>query len=338
MKAETLEKYNNIIALIETGLSVPEAANKLGISVSGAYYACEKMGHKFVYTVNEIEQHHDYITEQKLAGATNQEIANALGYTKIDIREYCKKHKIKSTVDNAERFRYTDDIVVQRVKDYLGDGFEYIGGYTGETSKVKLKCKKCGTIIDRSWFTVRCQSVTCDVCARAETERKQTERREVAAQRKAEQKAEREQIKAVAVFFAQIEAEEKRLNKMHPCPVCGEQTLKPKYCSADCANKVKNKTKDIKRRSKIKHALVDTDITISGLYKRDAGICYICGKPCSFDDYVVKDGVTVCGDWYPSIDHVVPLSKGGKHSWENVRLAHRRCNYIKSDGDIPRLL
>lgn len=31
-------------------------------------------------------------------------------------------------------------------------------------------------------------------------------------------------------------------------------------------------------------------------------------------------------DWSATIDHVLPLSLGGKHSWDNVKPAHRFCN------------
>lgn len=36
---------------------------------------------------------------------------------------------------------------------------------------------------------------------------------------------------------------------------------------------------------------------------------------------------------HASIDHIIPVSRGGRHSWENVQLAHRRCNHLK--GDTP---
>ena len=39
----------------------------------------------------------------------------------------------------------------------------------------------------------------------------------------------------------------------------------------------------------------------------------------------------ICGNNYPTIDHVIPLAKGGMHSWDNVRLAHHNCNSIKGD-------
>lgn len=92
-----------------------------------------------------------------------------------------------------------------------------------------------------------------------------------------------------------------------------------------------NATKEARRREKIQSALVDKDITVMGLFKRDAGVCYLCGRRCNAEDYVMNGETFIAGDWYPSIDHVIPLAKGGKHSWDNVRLAHRRCNSLKSD-------
>ena len=80
---------------------------------------------------------------------------------------------------------------------------------------------------------------------------------------------------------------------------------------------------------------VDKDITLERLYKRDSGVCYICGKVCDWNDFIVEDGVTICGDNYPSIEHVTPISKGGLHSWDNVRLACRRCNTLKRNNPLP---
>lgn len=38
-----------------------------------------------------------------------------------------------------------------------------------------------------------------------------------------------------------------------------------------------------------------------------------------------------CGEHADSIDHVVPRSKGGPHTWENVAAACRPCNLTKRD-------
>ncbi|MFC9724785.1 HNH endonuclease [Bacillus cereus] len=39
-------------------------------------------------------------------------------------------------------------------------------------------------------------------------------------------------------------------------------------------------------------------------------------------------------DYYPSIEHIIPVSKGGTHTWDNVKLDHRKCNYLKSNEMI----
>lgn len=84
--------------------------------------------------------------------------------------------------------------------------------------------------------------------------------------------------------------------------------------------------------------LVDTDITLKALYKRDFGVCYLCGGLCDWSDKRPrKDSGVICGSKYPSIDHIIPLSKGGFHSWENIKLAHLICNMKKSNKMVLRL-
>ncbi|MPN63863.1 hypothetical protein SDC9_211630 [bioreactor metagenome] len=62
------------------------------------------------------------------------------------------------------------------------------------------------------------------------------------------------------------------------------------------------------------------------LYERDHGICQICGMP-------VPDEKFADDSWGGTIDHIVPLSKGGKHSQSNCQLTHRICNSLKSDTE-----
>ena len=55
-------------------------------------------------------------------------------------------------------------------------------------------------------------------------------------------------------------------------------------------------------------------------------------KECDLYDYEITDiGTMIAGDNYPSIDHIIPISKGGTHQWNNVQLAHRKCNRMKSN-------
>jgi len=60
------------------------------------------------------------------------------------------------------------------------------------------------------------------------------------------------------------------------------------------------------------------------VYERDGWICQICFEP-------VDRAADSNDDWAPSLDHIVPASKGGTHELTNLRLAHRWCNCIRSD-------
>jgi 5-methylcytosine-specific restriction endonuclease McrA len=58
--------------------------------------------------------------------------------------------------------------------------------------------------------------------------------------------------------------------------------------------------------------------------KQGSMTCSICGKEC------VRTPDRR-GSLYPTVDHIIPISKGGSHTWDNVRLACRGCNTAKRD-------
>lgn len=75
-----------------------------------------------------------------------------------------------------------------------------------------------------------------------------------------------------------------------------------------------------------------TDISPARLYERDDRMCALCHR--------VTDHPRVWEQWMtskrwmpnaPTVDHIVPLAKGGTHTWENVQLAHWSCNGDKGD-------
>lgn len=62
------------------------------------------------------------------------------------------------------------------------------------------------------------------------------------------------------------------------------------------------------------------------LAKRDGTDCSLCGKPVDMALTRATGGVAS-----PSVDHVIPWSKGGTNDAENLALAHLGCNQLKSD-------
>lgn len=80
-----------------------------------------------------------------------------------------------------------------------------------------------------------------------------------------------------------------------------------------------------KRRALIKGCeVIDGDIDIDRLYARDKGICSLCHKK-------VNKALKHPDPGSPTIDHIIPLAKGGPHSWPNVTLAHLGCNSAKRE-------
>jgi len=56
---------------------------------------------------------------------------------------------------------------------------------------------------------------------------------------------------------------------------------------------------------------------------RDLGVCHICKR------------VVNINDWH--LDHIVPLIRGGEHSYKNVAVSHPHCNTVKRDRTLEEL-
>ena len=63
------------------------------------------------------------------------------------------------------------------------------------------------------------------------------------------------------------------------------------------------------------------DVDPIAVWKRDKGICGICHLPIAWDEGF-------------HVDHVIPLAKGGEHSYANVQVAHPTCNLSKGANII----
>lgn len=81
------------------------------------------------------------------------------------------------------------------------------------------------------------------------------------------------------------------------------------------ANPEKCKAIDARRRARLLAATIEP-FSYEAILWRDGHRCHICG-----------------GDVEPGthhFDHVVPLARGGEHSYDNVRVAHAGCNQRKN--------
>lgn len=74
-------------------------------------------------------------------------------------------------------------------------------------------------------------------------------------------------------------------------------------------------------------------IDLYELAERDQWQCKLCSMPIDKNNKHSKGSLHLMG---PSLDHIVPVSKGGSHRWSNVQLAHFMCNSLRGNKDLVR--
>jgi 5-methylcytosine-specific restriction endonuclease McrA len=85
-----------------------------------------------------------------------------------------------------------------------------------------------------------------------------------------------------------------------------------------------------RRRARKKVATVRDPFTNLEVFERDGWVCYLC-------ETSVDRTLGYPDPLSASLDHEIPLEKGGEHSWENCRLAHFSCNVMKGARDAAEL-
>lgn len=220
---------------------------------------------------------------------------------------------------------------------------EYLGGYVNSDSTVRLRCVECsGEFQYTVDFIKRSDTfIECPYCRQTAKDRSDRLKRRVEARKREADRQLREYRKAIADEAKRVELEKKRLEREKMiaegsiCIKCGARIPYARKVCDDCNRETRrgyDKAHEIRRRQRKEiNGFVDRSITLKRLSRRDGCICYLCGEPVDWDDYRIDKGQKLCGNAYPSIDHVVPLAHGGTHTWDNVKLAHRICNSLKSD-------
>jgi len=92
-----------------------------------------------------------------------------------------------------------------------------------------------------------------------------------------------------------------------------------KFCSDKCLAKYSKRSRNLRR-------YIDSDtmkgISYGAIFRRDQFICQICYKK-------VDMKLSVPHLFAATVDHIIPLSRGGNHEPSNLQLAHFICNSKK---------
>lgn len=318
----------DIVELIKEGKSAQEIIEITGKASSTVYRVAKKYGLKF--TAQKAWQKDDaLIAEYRRQGKGYREIARLTGKDKHNIKLTCIRLGVERTV--CELKKEQEKAKEKNLDAFIAlcesQGYVYLDGYKNIRSMITVQCKQCGHTMSRSYNCFYEHTIRCMECDRQHRKALETERIKEAEKRKEEAQTQKEQRKLMRF----VEGEPLQI-RFRVCRNCNALTFdRNAYCSDSCRKKAEYRTKEHVRRIRIRGRKHDNDITLHEVYRKDKGICYLCGEQCDWSDYTEQNGVFIAGNRYPSIDHVVALASGGTHEWGNVRLAHRWCNTIKSN-------
>ena len=126
-----------------------------------------------------------------------------------------------------------------------------------------------------------------------------------------------------ACYTAGNKKRPKFVRETRTCVECGASyeawRYDQRFCQNSCAHAFHCRAHMNRARGGIVHAAyIDRDI-----FDRDGWVCWLCEEP-------VDPSISRRDRLGATIDHVVPLSKGGADDPVNLRLAHRHCNNTKS--------
>lgn len=119
------------------------------------------------------------------------------------------------------------------------------------------------------------------------------------------------------------------------CNGCGEDYvvfttngMPSRYCSDACRTTVANarkRTEKSKRKARLRGATVE-NVDPFVVFERDGWRCQLCGDPTPKEKRGTRDAKA------PELDHIIPIARGGEHSYSNTQCACRTCNNLKRDN------
>lgn len=300
------------------------------------------------------EEQKDIIKELREDNKSYKIIADMLESSKNTIKGYCNNNGLGGFRGEGYNLKEKEQEFKERFERMFPDFF-YHSGYTGCQKMFKCQCRTCGHIEERNAICAKAskdrENIRCDNCHKIASDKKEEVK---TYERLYRDKSIRYHPEAVCPecgkTFITRGPHQKYCNDdcykesnshgeyIKQCKECGTEFTTMHngntYCSDKCRRRKLRRYKVISKDARLRlNGKVDYSITLSKLSKRDKTVCHICGKICDESDFHLDDdGYFIAGRNYPSIDHVFPISKGGIHSWSNVKLAHRQCNSIKRDN------
>jgi len=171
-----------------------------------------------------------------------------------------------------------------------------------QRKKQQRTCKNCGINgVSRVFCTDDCRNVYFHKLARTDPERRMRH-----------------------IMYQRNRRAERRRRK--ECQQCGEGGAVKKFCSKTCRQQASRSRRSARKRN----AFVE-NVSTKKLAKMQNWKCHLCGGK-------ISKTAKAPHPHSLSLDHLIPLSLGGEHSYANCAAAHFRCNSLKSNGAVNEQL
>lgn len=205
-------------------------------------------------------------------------------------------------------------------------------------------CPYCGEVFlsEKSRPLTRCSASACvsaqlreqaapRIAAREEEKRKARQARQAVIKRVREEVM---SLRKIAARKAKVRV---------ACEECGSAFMSnrenARFCNQQCSRRAYRRADKAKRRSHKRGEYVG----LVAVFRRDRWHCQECGV------HTPRESRGTHESYAPELDHILPLSQGGRHTWSNVQLLCRECNGSKGDsmpdewhtspyGDAPPLV
>lgn len=118
-----------------------------------------------------------------------------------------------------------------------------------------------------------------------------------------------------------------------PCMSAAERASIASIAANADRNRRRRADREAARRAAKANGQQGEEITRDGLRARDGDQCPYCGTLMNFSTHTRQTRPSNSA----SVDHILPLSRGGAHAWSNVVLCCIGCNVRKGNRIAPEL-